>query len=79
MTASQVGRGGEGVVGAGEGGVYADHAPPAFRQEPVVLGQPGVAARFAVAIGHPVRARHPHADLGARIGDDRQRAVDGVG
>ncbi len=45
---------------------------PPVAQEPLVLGQarPCAHPSGAVPVGDAVRAHHPHADLGARVGDD---------
>ena len=74
----QLGGGLDGGVPAREGGVHAHHAPTAFAQEPLVLGQPPPGAVGTVAIGHAVGAHHPHAHGGAGVGDDVEAAVDGV-
>jgi multidrug transporter EmrE-like cation transporter len=68
----------ERVVAAGERGVHADHPTPAGAQEPLVLGQAAARAVGAVAVGDAVRAHHPHPDLGARVGDHVEAALDRV-
>ncbi len=66
-------------VRQGEAGVGADQAPAARPQEALVLGQARLGALGPVAVGHLVGAHHPHAHLGARLGDHVQAAVDGGG
>ena len=66
----------ERLVGAGEGGVHADHSAATGAQEPLVLGEPAAGAIGAVAISHAVGAHHAHADLGAGVGDDVEAALD---
>ena len=75
----EVGRGCDGVVRAGEGGMEPDHPPAAVGQETAVLLQPPAGPVGPVSVGHPVGAHHPHPDLGAGVGDHRQRTVDRVG
>ncbi len=69
---------GERVVGAGECGVHADHAPPTLAQESIVLLQAPTCAVGAVTVGDPVARDHAHADLGAGVGDHTQRSLDRV-
>ena len=66
------------VVGARERGVDTDHPSPAGAQVAVVLVEAASCAVGTVAVGHAVGGAHAHADLGAGVGDDRQRAFDGV-
>ena len=77
----------ERFVTARERGMDADHAaghaagPPVLRalaQVPVVLLEPAAGTVGAVTVGDAVTRRHPHADLGARVGDHRQGSLDGV-
>ncbi len=67
----------ERLVAQREAGVGADQAPAAGLEEPFVLGQPGLGALGPVAVGDLVGAHDPHAHLGAGLGDDVERAVDG--
>ena len=71
----------ERVVGARERGVDADQPAAAGAEEALVLGQPApavapsgpaVAASRRRHVGDAVRSDDPHADLGARVGDDRR-------
>ena len=66
------------VVGARERGVHADHAAAAGAQEALVLGEAAAGAVGAVAVGDAVGAHDADADLGARVGDDVEAALDGV-
>ena len=66
------------VVGARERGVHADHPASAGAQEALVLGEPTPGAVGAVAVGDAVRAHDAHADLGARLGDHVEAALDRV-
>ena len=69
---------GQRVVGARERGVHADHPPPTGADEALVLGQPAAGAVGPVAVGDAVRTHHGHADLGARLGDHVEAALDRV-
>ena len=56
----------ERVVPERERSVRAHVAAPTGPQEAFVLGQSGLGAVGAVAVGHLITAAHPHTDLGAR-------------
>ena len=68
----------ERLVGERERRVRADEPAPARAQEPLVLGEAGLGAVGAVAIGDLVAAQHAHADLGARLRDHVEAALDRV-
>ncbi len=78
VTHSEVGRSRQRLVGARERGVHADHSAATLAEEPIVLGESPASAGDAVTIGDPVTGVDPHAHLGAGIGDDAQRPLDGV-
>ena len=62
-----------------EGGVDADQPRPPARRNRSFSARPGLGAVGPVAVGDPVGAHDPHADLGARVGDHVEAALDGVG
>ena len=70
--------GGQRVVGARERGVHADHPPPTGAHEALVLGQPAARPVGPVAVGDAVRTHARDADLGARLGDHVEAALDRV-
>ncbi len=67
------------LLRAGERGVNADQAPTSLLQKSLVLGQAPLGALWAVAVGDPVGTQRPNAHLGAGLGDDGQRPLDGAG
>ena len=75
----QAGGRAQGFVRAGEGGVDPHQAPTAGPDEALVLGEAAPGAVGPVAIGDPVGEQRPDPDLGARLGDHVEAALDGVG
>jgi len=57
----------------------ADQPEPAAGQEAPVLLESAPRAVGAVSVGDPVGTDDSHPDFGAGVGDDRERAFDGVG
>ena len=65
------------LVAAGERGVHTDHPAATGAQDTARSpARPRAGFGRAVTIGHAVGAADAHAHLGARVGDDRQAAVD---
>ncbi len=75
----QPGGGLQRLVSARERGVDADQPAAAGAQEALVLGETALGPLGAVTVGHAVGAHDADADLGARLGDHVEAAVDGVG
>ncbi len=74
----EVGHRVEGVVGEREAGVRADEAVATAPEEPLVLGQARLGPVEPVAVGDLVAAADAHADLGARLRDHVEAALDRV-
>ena len=66
-------------VAAGERGVHSNHAAATTTQEPLVFRQPAASTVDAVPVGDSIRQIGAHADRRARVGDDRQTALNGGG
>ena len=75
---SQSGRRLQRVVAARERRVHADHPAATGADEPLVLGEAAPRPVGAVAVGDAIGAQHADADLGTRLGDHVEAALDGV-